>query len=114
MAPSALGIGGSTWSYHSDEFDDIISDASGDERAGAHAAPAHDAGALRDNGKDPASDDDADQMPLLVNSFEYLIRHFFLLKVFLIGGGLYSVTALRKITMRVTVYTKHQLTLQKP
>jgi hypothetical protein len=33
---------------------------------------------------------------------------------FLIDGGLYSVTALRKITMRVTVYTKHQLTLQKP
>jgi len=32
----------------------------------------------------------------------------------LIGGGLYSVTALRKLTMRVTVYTKHQLTLQKP
>jgi hypothetical protein len=32
----------------------------------------------------------------------------------LIVGGLYSVTALRKLTMRVTVYTKHQLTLQKP
>ena len=30
------------------------------------------------------------------------------------GGGLYSVTSLRKITMRVTVYTKHQLTLQEP
>jgi len=28
---------------------------------------------------------------------------------FLIVGGLYSVTALRKITMRVTVYTKHRL-----
>jgi hypothetical protein len=77
LAPSALGIGGSTWSYHSDEFDDIISDASGDERAGAHAAPAHDAGALRDNGKDPASDDDADQMPLLVNSTFFLIEGFF-------------------------------------
>ena len=32
---------------------------------------------------------------------------------FLIVGGLYSVTALRKLTRRVTVYTKHQLTLQK-
>jgi hypothetical protein len=32
----------------------------------------------------------------------------------LIVGGLYSVTALRKLTMRVTVYTKHQLTPQKP
>ena len=29
-------------------------------------------------------------------------------------GGLYSVTALRKTTMRVTVYTKHRLTLQNP
>jgi len=29
----------------------------------------------------------------------------------LIVGGLYSVTALRKLTMRVTVYTKHQLVL---
>ena len=45
--------GGSTWSYHSDEFDDIINDAR-----------AIDEGARRDNGKDPASDDDADQMPL--------------------------------------------------
>ena len=35
-------------------------------------------------------------------------------QIFLIVGGLYSVTALRKLTMRVTVYTKHQLTLQKP
>jgi len=35
-------------------------------------------------------------------------------RFFLIVGGLYSVTALRKITMRVTVYTKHRLTLQKP
>ena len=33
---------------------------------------------------------------------------------FLIVGGLYSVTALRKITMRVTVYTKHRLTLKTP
>jgi len=33
---------------------------------------------------------------------------------FLIVGGLYSVTALRKTTMGVTVYTKHRLTLQKP
>jgi hypothetical protein len=35
------------------------------------------------------------------------------LHIFLIVGGLYSVTALRKLTRRVTVYTKHQLTLQK-
>ena len=41
------------------------------------------------------------------------VRAIFLI-VFLIVGGLYSVTALRKITMRVTVYTKHRLTLQKP
>jgi len=34
-------------------------------------------------------------------------------RTFLIVGGLYSVTALRKLTMRVTVYTKHRLTLEK-
>jgi len=47
----------------------------------------------------------------------FLIEGFFLLLVgfieFLIIGGPYLVTALRKLTMRVTVYTKHQLTLQK-
>jgi hypothetical protein len=39
---------------------------------------------------------------------------FVLVFPFLIVGGLYSVTALRKTTRRVTVYTKHRLTLQKP